>query len=364
MTTPPAAAQDVSLRVRDLRVLSGRSLDCDAILWAPTDWPPRNLTEVTGWLDNWLAIGDRRLVVVLPDAGSELAYWRQTAPMSPDIQKPRHRRRIAQSLSADLVDRLGKTRLSHPTYYQADRLPPDDRSAQPSPSWRVEAAFDASAADDPAADEPAADEPAADEPAEPTGGKVIGQPPGPPPSLVRLGDPGQPNARWANSEVWVVPGGSLVTNFAMVRPAGRRLAVQIRDIAWQSFSPAEPSLEIGFLPSDAETLPVSHRTASTPPATGLEFMTTWPISLVTLHGLFLGVVICLALLPIFGRPRPAAASPTGRFATHLDAMARLLSRNASVDVAAGRISRYLRQVRGETTGPGVLDAPPPDRPLR
>ncbi len=319
LTTAPAGS-DASLKVRDLRVLSGRSLRCDAIVWTPTDWPPQNLSQVSGWLDGWLAGGDRRLVIVLPDAGSELDYLRQSADRADIDGRPRYRRRIAQALSARMADRLSDSELDHPQFFTAKRLV-GSTSPTPSPAWSIEPADEAAVA-----------------------GPVISQSPAP---LVPLR-----GERWGNSEVCVVAGGSLVTNFAMVDPAGRSLAVRLRDRIWQRTGDGD-RLEIGFLTSDTAPLPVSRRSVSTPPATGLEFMTTWPISLVTLHGLFLGVVICLALLPIFGRPKSPPPPPTGRFASHLDAMARLLARNAAPDVATGRINRYLHLVRGES------DLPPP-----
>jgi hypothetical protein len=90
----------------------------------------------------------------------------------------------------------------------------------------------------------------------------------------------------------------------------------------------------------------------------MELLTVWPMSLVTMHGVILGLVICLMLMPIFGRPKRIRRSKQSHFGDHLDAVAALMNRTGGERYARARISEYMKRMHGETSGPWVL----PDSP--
>ena len=92
----------------------------------------------------------------------------------------------------------------------------------------------------------------------------------------------------------------------------------------------------------------------------MELLTVWPISLVTMHGVMLGLVICLMLLPIFGRPRSIRRSKQSDFGHHLDAVAALMNKSGGEAYARARISEYMKRMHGETSGPWIL----PDSPAQ
>jgi hypothetical protein len=93
-------------------------------------------------------------------------------------------------------------------------------------------------------------------------------------------------------------------------------------------------------------------------ASGMELLTVCPMSLVTMHGVMLGLVICLMLLPIFGRPRKIQRARHSNFGDHLDAVAALMNKAGGERYARARISEYMKRMHGETTGPWIL----PDLP--
>ncbi len=102
----------------------------------------------------------------------------------------------------------------------------------------------------------------------------------------------------------------------------------------------------------AATVPVSEREPNAPQATGMEMLTEWPISIVTMHGAVLGMIFCLMLLPIFGRPKKIRRTEDNNFGHHLDAVAALMKRVGGENYARGRISDYMKRMHGETSGPG------------
>ena len=59
--------------------------------------------------------------------------------------------------------------------------------------------------------------------------------------------------------------------------------------------------------------PCSRRTRTLRAPTGFEVFTVWPIGLIVLHLIVLGIMTCFALYPIFGRPRQPAESLDFRF---------------------------------------------------
>lgn len=90
----------------------------------------------------------------------------------------------------------------------------------------------------------------------------------------------------------------------------------------------------------------------------MELLTVWPLSLVTMHGVMLGLVICLMLLPIFGRPRKIRRTRKSDFGQHLDAVAALMNKSGGERYARARISEYMKRMHGESSGPWVLPEPP------
>lgn len=367
------AADAAEILTRDAARLSGRESQSDAIVWIPTDWPPGNLLEIQDWLDQWLTQNQRTLIFIVPDDGSTEAYFREAASFAPPQQRLNYRRRLARLINERSLAEAERSDVSLGRWFTAAALRynaslPDrqraDFSLQESKVHLVgstspthsQALPRRAAKSRNFVRTPVASEELEDFRFEPLMRATAPGPTGPASltTLARI-----TCDRWNDSQLLVVASGALVTNFAMTGTAGRKLTNRIRDeIQLAGDAGAGQAIEVAFLSSDDRPILVSDSEPEVPRTRGWELMTEMPLSLINLHVAFLGIVLCLMLLPVFGRPRRVLYNDPTHFGNHLSAMATLMRRSGSTTYAKLKISEYLRHVRGETSGPWVL--PPSD----
>jgi len=331
---------------RDLHRLNDRLQSLDALVWTPT-LHKADESQAVDWLQQWLLERPRTLIYVLPDMGSEQAYWDSARELAPADQRMEYRRRSARALSramtqwsAGAIDPLDDSLLIERPWFRSQRR------VGMSPGWEIIARDNLSS------------------------GEVWQYEP-----LLETADGAALVMRisrddWAGdaslhsdsgaSQILVVAGGSLLTNLALTTSTGQEVA---RTLLVQSaaIAPSE-ARRIGFLRSGPEGVAVSD--SDEPPAhSGMELLTVWPLSLITMHLALIAIVACLSVLPIFGRPRRVKERSPSDFADHIRAVAALMHRTGGEAYAASRISDYFRRIRGETAGPWVLpeshDPPPP-----
>ena len=77
-----ASYERAGFRSRDVTRLSDRVLRTDVIVWTPQVLGAVN-PQVTRWLEKWLSRGNRTLVYIVPDSGSEADYWLDAAKLRP-----------------------------------------------------------------------------------------------------------------------------------------------------------------------------------------------------------------------------------------------------------------------------------------
>ncbi|WDQ15345.1 hypothetical protein [Rhodopirellula sp. P2] len=418
--------QDAELRARNLTRLSSRANQHDAIVWIPTAWPPANPVEVADWMTKWLRNGNRTIVYVVPDEGSTEAYWREASQVAPPEQRLEYRRRSAQQINLRLLQDAQRDDVTVGKLFTARGLParqtiddrrivsydlhPFDPARNPvvgtttptvQPTAAVEednSANDASINDETAgvpaelietepgqseldqlfSDEDSADRDEATDPHQTVEDDPTDSTENDRPSLsfepldkaedvtilARVTHP-----KWKDSRILVVAGGGLLTNFAMTDQPALEMAARLRhEILSTAKVGADERVSLGFLSTDDMWVPISDAEPGAPSQTGMEMLTTWPISLITLHALFLGVVMCLMLLPTFGRARQVVYHRSTHFGNHLTAMAVLMRRAGGMDFAKEKINHYMRVVRGEPelfvvakqTPPAAPQPPTPD----
>ena len=387
-------------KTQDVSRLSDRLRSLDAIVWTPTTHLASE-NESLRWLHGWLGQRPRTLIYVLTDEGSEAEYWEKARELAPPDQRLEYRRRHARAISRLLTgtlfapdDEIVVDRLWFKAFNRNDGPPrwsiavgdEADDSASGSPAGvvaqvpmfqsvddvqrfekdsravRRELLGETLIADergrplavrilvDPAAAE---SEMSPDDSSEPDGDDLFGE-------WIdedEFGDAGFAGYGFAGqglgrSEVIVVAGGSLVNNFAILSPQGAELARRL--IAESSTRVDGDVPRVGFITSDYAGVPVSESDDGPPIAGGMELLTVWPLSLVTIHLALMGIIACLILLPIFGRPRGLPERPPSDFADHIHAVAAMMHRTGGEDFARERISEYFKRVRGETSGPWVL----------
>ena len=370
---------DAGFRDRDVSRLTRRAKEIDTLVWTPRQITPIT-NDVTKWMEGWLRQGKRTLVYVVPDSGSEADYWRVARPTADPKQRLEYRRRWAQSLNRQQEWTLNRTIVPsngwfelHPKLQettakemlfgdvdtQSGRLrdisAPNQMDQSVRLEWVIEP-FDK--------DESKQKANSVTPPVGPTGPGGFAwypyfdvKPTKSPTRFEAVASNRQGNAlvaritseRWKDSKIIVVAGGSLLTNFAMARATNRQLLQSLID---ESHRPASDPLA-GFC-SLAGEIPVSEVLAAQPGKTGWELLTVYPLSLVTIHAALLGLIICLMIFPIFGRPRKVDRGSLNDFGDHLDAVAALMKKNGDESYARKQISDYMRRVRGETSGPWVM----------
>lgn len=381
-------------KTRDIRQLSDRLQQLDAIVWIPTTATPPNRATLD-WFAEWLRRQPRTLVYVLADPGSESEYWESIASLATPAQRLEFRRRAAARLAEEMTDKHwgthGDDHYLDLTWFAARWR------GEGTPVWEI--VPQAPIISNPAASVPAGGVPAAGSSAtaaEPAFNPFTGdssesffgdEPPTAPvdidllrmkplaqasdgtPLAVRIDSqpagPYEPTADgifvrppvgFAPSRVIVVAGGSLINNFAVgqhSQPQGRRLVRQLIQELGQNPNSDPP--RVGFLVTGPQGVPIVQSGDEKPSTgSGSEWLTVWPLSLITLHLALIGIIACLIMLPIFGRPRRLREATSGDFADHIHAVAQLMKRTGGEAVARERISEYFRKVRGETTGPWVI----------
>lgn len=398
------AYQNAGYTTRDVSRLTDRVQKSDVIVWTPQEYGSISV-EVTDWFESWLSMGNRTLVYVVPDSGSEVDYWQDAMNLAPPNQRLEYRKQAARAINARAIWRLNRSPLSSNGWFVVSPSVSRQRSSDLSGPWSAAESETAtnpvnqdSIPPDSEGGRAGSDQPVTTElklkayatsttSAGATAGNV---PAGNFPSQLNAKANG-PNStgfspfaalasetevafeslldnseresvigliqseQWGDSRILVVAGGSLLTNYALARPVGRQLAGRLIQASQASVESgkASDSLQAGFLTTGWSGVSVSERKPGVPTASGMELLTVWPISLITIHGVMLGLVVCLMLLPIFGRPRRLRRVEQGDFGDHLDAVAALMKKAGGEAYAKQRISEYFRRIRDENAGPWV-----------
>lgn len=359
-------------QTKNVNRLSRRLRGDDAIVWTPKQSDQFNEQAALTWLAEWLRERPRTLVYVIADDGNEAEYWQQASDIAAADQRIEYRRRQARWLAEVMNRHVGwQGAIGHRIdrgWFQARR-----RWGQ-SPQWevfvgdqldvtlresaqhhlpsRVPFMFTASE------DEPSWEASHFD--AENLRFEVLARGPDDLPLALRIVSAAGVDAEVAigRSQLIVVAGGSLVTNFAIARhtaPGGAALVQCLLAACLDNAQSTKPM--VGFLANDGP-IPISQSEEElSEGAAGMALLTVWPLSLVTVHLALMGIILCMILFPAFGRPRRLAAAAHNDFGDHIQAVAVLLRRTAGQAYARERISDYFRRLRGENSGPWVIPEP-------
>ncbi len=385
-TTLRNAYRAAGLQDRGVSRLTDRVKRLDVIVWTPAH-PAGIDDETTRWLETWLRQGGRTLVYVLPDSGSEAAYYREARPLAPPAERLEYRRKYAESLIDEHAWQVARGVLPSNGWFVARpkvqrstlKAVPRDRAVSPPAadrlSHRFEWILEAYDPDDSSQQGSPINVPAGPTTppwplaprVSPTGTEVTFD------SLLESehGDTllaRVTSERWNESQIVVLAGGSLLTNYALTQEPYQQFADDLIDISLPdrkdgvgvqlAKAAAEDEWpDVGFS-HQVGTIPVQVSSGEIPRAVGGELLRVFPLSFVTIHAVILGLVVLLMLVPVFGRPRRMHRGTLTRFADHLDAVATLMRRRGGETFARRRISDYMKQVREETSGPWILDEPP------
>lgn len=147
--------------------------------------------------------------------------------------------------------------------------------------------------------------------------------------------------KWGRSRVLIVSNASLLSNVSLINPGNLAIAKKIASQFNQN--------EVGFLTGSFD--PPIRKDDRTEQQKGFEMLTIWPLNVITLHAIFIGMLMLLAIYPIFGRAKRLPQKSTRDFAQHVEAMGGLLYKSEDRFYALATIADYFKLVRKDPTSP-------------
>jgi hypothetical protein len=324
-------------RVTSTSRLSPRLNDSDILVWAPDDFEPPT-TEQREFLEEWLGSGSGRVLIYIGrDYDAAADYWNRVLPTAPpeDQDEVRRRREFAEVAYKGRRAEMPDEQYARWFTVRGDK--PAKKITSLEGKWAegidpqktsivVRGRLEIPAAADVAAGEPAL--PGQFEPLLRSQGDML---------ATRVTDPS-----WGDGEVIVLVNGSWVLNYPLVNREHRKLAARLVN----ECGAAEG--RVTFIESGPGGPPVLDREPSGDGDSPLAFMDVWPINAIIIHLTILGIVLCLARSPIFGRPRDLPSEPAADFGKHVAALGELLARTQDRNYAQGRLLHYRQLAKRES----------------
>ena len=288
--------ENAGFECRKATRLTNRVTRCDAIVWTPKLISQID-SKATGWLDRWLMSGNKTLVYIVPDSGSEREYYRDSIAFVPPTQKMSYRRKIAELTNQQMSWRLARTPVKDSGWFDVDPLPSRQPIGKLAGDWaeRLEISEEDSKSIE--IELTISESTEADNKATVTanvfGNTVATGPTQPNYPILLESEPSETTVTiepllstaldqtivaeitsndWDNSRILVVAGGSLLTNYAFTKPINRQLAEQLV-VAAKPAGVSDPTAV--FVTSMWSKVGVSDGTPGIPKATGMEILTVW-----------------------------------------------------------------------------------------
>jgi hypothetical protein len=327
-------------RVTTASRLSPRLEQVDVIIWFPNDFAPPT-AEQREFLENWLANGYGRTVVYVGrDYDAALDYWDRVVPSAPPEKAAEMLRRQAE---ARATVEAARSQMPTESYARWFTLRRDEKNVEP-------AALEGPWADGIDADKVALHlEGRLAIPAEEDRASTKDDPELPDDFEILLGTAEAPlvyrvidDEEWPDSQLIVVANGSFVLNYPLINREHRKLAARLVD-------ECGTGQKVVFIESGSGGPAVLDKEPTGGFPTALELLKIWPLNAILLHLTVLGIVLCLARSPIFGRPRELPADSPADFGKHVAALGKLLARTKDRTYAQARLAQY-RQIGQRRSG--------------
>ncbi len=334
-----------------LRGLSERSKQLQTIVWAPSDFSLPS-QEATDWIDHWLKSGKKRtLVFIGRDYSAPADYWEQGAQSRPledqldyllhaaQFQADHERNRRAErerewtpwfcyhpqkiwSRPSSLVGPWSASLSAQSFYGVRDHLLPTDK--RPNDQQRKLKGFRSK--------EDSETEPSANHV------EVLLQDDAQRPLIFRI-----TSEDWDEGQILCFANGSMLLNVGAVSANGSQLMAKVVD-------EMPLKAKVGFLETNSE--PSVRETDETiEKFKGFELLTVWPLNVVSIHAVIFGVIVLIAMFPIFGRPRSLLQPSTQDFGSHVQAMGDLLQRSHDRNFALRILRNYFANVKEDPRNP-------------
>ena len=314
------------------RRLSPKLNDYRVIVWAPDDFLGPTL-EQREFLDNWLKEDTgRTLVYIGRDYDAVTQYWQEVLPSAAADQQPEIARRLAQAQSEHDEARVNMPVEEISDWFVIRRDRPRRRVAVLSGPWSEEVAA------------PQTDIWVQGRLQVPTAAELG--------TLDKDGSKVQLSyARfetllesddlelvyrvvrpdWGTNQVIVVVNGSFLLNLPLVNVEHRKIAGHlIRECRTQGQDRKVAIIESGL---GGPTVHSTEPKVRDPEAARRRV-------LLAIHWVVLGMLYCLSIFPLFGRPKPGPPDTVAEFSQHVDALGSLLEKTHDQAYAQHQLEQY------------------------
>ena len=331
-------------RVTTFGRLSPKLEAADVIVWVASNFKPPT-TEQREFLEEWLERSEdlRTVVYIGRDYDAAVDYWNSVAREVPGAQADEALRRQAEARAAAEAARAKMPAKEYARWFTMIRDARPRTIDQLSGPWaegidakqaalRLEGRLAIPQSSDRGASDP---ELLTYEPLLETGRDAL---------VTRvidkknwLDNQGQPSG-----QVLVVANGSFVLNYPLVNHEHRKLGAKL---VAECGSPGR----VVFIESGEDGPAVLDKEPAGGIPNVLELLKVWPLNAILLHLTVLGIILCLARSPIFGRPRELPADSPTDFGKHVAALGQLLARSRDRHYAQSRLAQY-RQIAERRSG--------------
>jgi hypothetical protein len=323
-------------RVSSFSRLSPKLEDADVLVWISDDFAPPT-KEQREWLEDWLALGYGRTIIFIGrDYDAAVAYWTKVAATAPADEKEEIQRQLARAKANYDSARAKMPTEAYAHWFTARREGKlrDIRTLEG--PWAE--GVDSSKVDISLAGRlqpPVQADLSQDDPPLPAKVEVLLQ------SEADVLAFRVQDEFWAEGQVVVLANGAWVLNYPLINREHRKLAARlVNEIG-------EAPQKVVFIESGADgpkILDKEPKGDSSP----LAFLNVWPLNAIVLHLTILGIIVCLARWPQFGRPRDLPAEPAADFGKHVTALGELLARTGDRNYAEQRLSHYRTLAKRES----------------
>jgi hypothetical protein len=149
------------------------------------------------------------------------------------------------------------------------------------------------------------------------------------------------HAKFRGSKILIVANGAPFLNGSLVKP----LQQKVGELVIQECLPAK---RVALIEYDENGLLLSNIASGSEADFGVQFLTVWPLSAITMHAAFFGIITFVVLLPILGRPQSLARRSVTDFGLHVEAMGRMMFESRDLLYGLKSIQDYFTKVRRET----------------
>lgn len=149
------------------------------------------------------------------------------------------------------------------------------------------------------------------------------------------------HSKFTGSKILIVANGAPFLNGSLVKPLQRKLSELI-------IEECLPAKRVAMIEYNENGLLLSNVDSGSETDFGVALLTVWPLSAITMHAAFFGIIAFAVLLPILGRPQSLTRRTITDFGLHVEAMGRMMFESRDLMYGIKSIQDYFSKVRRET----------------